>query len=398
MGNDISDLGQADRSGRLVLPSLVFSRFSAEPSYIVTSILLLDIAATFGTPVGIAGQMRTTCSVVSFLSALAVSVLSIRFRHRSLLLVGLFFVSLSALGSAFAPSFETLLATYLFVGLGSFVVTSMVNTLVAEYFPLEKRASILGWTVSGVAAAYLVGPPIIGVIAGIGGWRLAFLGYALPLALIGLVFGFLGLPMVHSGLPSQKSVYSESLRRVLTNRSAVSCLIGSALCVAAFQFILTYSAAFLREQFHVSVGFVSVYFLFGSASYIIGSLLAARLVHRLGRKRSTVIPALLAGFFFVMAPSISSLYISIAFSYIGALFAGLRITAATSLTLEQVPALRGTTMSLDSAAIGAGSALGTGLGGAVLLVFNYQILGLVLGSMSIAGGILIRFLAHDPTL
>jgi predicted MFS family arabinose efflux permease len=72
-------------------------------------------------------------------------------------------------------------------------------------------------------------------------------------------------------------------------------------------------------------------------------------------------------------------------------------SAANSLTLEQVPKLRDTMMSIDSAVVNLGSALGTVVGGIALLFFDYEGLASALGAMAIVVAIVVSILAIDPT-
>jgi len=67
------------------------------------------------------------------------------------------------------------------------------------------------------------------------------------------------------------------------------------------------------------------------------------------------------------------------------------------LALEQIPKFRGTMMSVDTAAISLGSALGTVVGGPALLSFDYQGLGMALGMMGVAAAVVFYFLTIDPT-
>jgi predicted MFS family arabinose efflux permease len=72
-------------------------------------------------------------------------------------------------------------------------------------------------------------------------------------------------------------------------------------------------------------------------------------------------------------------------------------SAANCLTLEQVSKLRGTMMSIDSASVNLGSALGAAVGGLALIRFGYEGLGSILGLLSIAAAFVFYFLATDPT-
>lgn len=76
---------------------------------------------------------------------------------------------------------------------------------------------------------------------------------------------------------------------------------------------------------------------------------------------------------------------------------GLRSTASTSLTIEQVPQFRGTMMSMNSASTSMSGVLGSGLGGLALLMYGYQALGPSLGLLGQASGIITYLVVVDPT-
>jgi predicted MFS family arabinose efflux permease len=88
--------------GGLFLPSLVISYFATSPLGIVTGLFLLKMAETFGVDKGFMGQINTFSSIVSVVFALLMGVLSVRLRHKSLLLIGLLFLGVSAVGCYFA--------------------------------------------------------------------------------------------------------------------------------------------------------------------------------------------------------------------------------------------------------------------------------------------------------
>jgi len=54
-------------------------------------------------------------------------------------------------------------------------------------------------------------------------------------------------------------------------------------------------------------------------------------------------------------------------------------------------------MSINSAAINMGSALGAGVGGLALLMYSYELVGMSLGAMSLAATLFYYLLAIDPT-
>jgi predicted MFS family arabinose efflux permease len=116
----------------------------------------------------------------------------------------------------------------------------------------------------------------------------------------------------------------------------------------------------------------------------------------LGRKNSTVLTALLAGVFTISYAFVPDLGFSIGLNFVASWFSGMVTVAANNLTLEQVPTFRGTMMSIDSAAVNLGSALGAAVGGAALLSSGYAGMGLILGTLGVAAALIYHLLTTDP--
>jgi predicted MFS family arabinose efflux permease len=369
------------------------------PRGIILSLLLIEIGYTFGLSVGVTGQLGTAGSIAAFVSSSLMGILSVRFKHKSLLMTGLLLLSISILGCSQAPTFILLLLFTIMAGLGGAMVMPMTTTLVAKHLPLEKRAGALGLLMATLSVSFLIGSPVINYISDIGGWRLAFLVYALPFPLLGLLLDYKGLPQEsESGKTSPgKGSLADGYRGVFSNRSAVACLLGNALSGAAWAGIGLYAISFFRQHFLISKGMATYVLIAASMSYTVGALVSSRFVNKLGRKPVTLISALMTGvlvFFFTIVPS---LWLSLALTLMGCLFAGMRATSHVSLIIEQVPEFRGTVMSISAASANMGSALGSGLGGLALLLYSYKAVGPSLGLLGVASATILYLFAVDPT-
>ena len=363
------------------------------------TLLLIEIGLTFGLPIGVTGQLSTAGSIASFVSALLMGVLSVRFKHKSLLMTGLLIYSLSLLGRGLAPNFILFLMFGVLGGLGGPMITPMTNTLVAKHLPLQKRTRVFGLLVAAGSFSWVIGFIIIRFISDIGGWRFPFLVYALPFPFLGLLLAFKGLPSESGSSQTSSSTGSliEGYKGVLSSRSADACLVCNALSWAVWSGFTLYGASFYRLQFLVSKGAVT-YILMGAAmSFTLGALISSRFVNKFGRKPVTLVSAFTAGLFVLFTTIVSNLWVSLALCQTGYLLMGLRSTATTSLTIEQVPQFRGTMMSMNSASTSMSGVLGSGLGGLALLMYGYQALGPSLGLLGLASGIIMYLIVVDPT-
>jgi len=384
--------------GRLLL-SLFFSYFATSPPSILVGLLLIDIGVTFETSVGITGQLNTLSYAAAVVFALLMGILSVRFTHKSLLLMGLLFLNISAMGCALASDFNLLLISYSLVGLATAAITPMTFTLIAEHFQSEKRANAVAWIVAGGSLSYVIGAPIISLIAGYGDWRTAFYAFVLPMSLLSLLLAFVGVPGASQAPQSTagKDAYLQSFKETLSCKSAAACLVGNILRMASFMAVLIYGISFFRQRFSIPTNYASVIMLAAASCYTVGSLVTGRQISRFGRKTLTVLTSLLAGIFTISYAFVPNLWLSLASNLSAAWFFGMAASSASNLTLEQVPKYRGTMMSVNSVAQSFGSAFGTAVGGTALIISNYETLGTILGALGIIAAAIFFLLATDPT-
>ncbi len=92
-----------------------------------------------------------------------------------------------------------------------------------------------------------------------------------------------------------------------------------------------------------------------------------------------------------------NLWLTLVIIYLANLLMGFFYTVAISLVLEQLPGFQGTMMSLNSAAGNLGMALGSGVGGLILLFYDYGLVGLSLGSLGVIATIIYKTQVKDPT-
>jgi predicted MFS family arabinose efflux permease len=275
----------------------------------------------------------------------------------------------------------------------------MVNALVGEHFSLDRRAKAVGWTVGAGALAYVVGPLVLNLLSDVGGWRSSLLGFVIPLLLVSLVLAFFGIPSVshsHETAMSQSGFLS-GFKGVLSCKSAWACLAGDTLRAASFAAVLYYGASFFRQRFGASTDAATLIILVAASCYTVGSLISGRFVDRVGRKPFTAMAALLAGLFTMSFVLVPNFWFSLLLNFVAAFLFGMVVAGAISLTLEQVPAYRGAMMSVDSAFVNLGYALGAAVGGLALIWFDYEGLGIALGLFGVVAAVVFYVFARDPT-
>ena len=373
---------------RLVLPSMVLSRFVIQSPQALLGLLLIDIGVSFGLPVGIMGQTMTAYSLSGFIMAILMGILSVRFNHKHLILTGLGLRVISAVGCVYVQDYNVMLVLYLLNGFGTGLISPMTMTLIAEHLPKEKRAGAISWVVTGMGLSFVISPLAINYLSGLRGWRFPFMAYILPTTLLSLVLVYSGVPPSRtSGSEARRGNYLEGYRNVLSNRSALACLLGLTLSTLAINGLCGgYFPSYFRQRLGASTAMTSMVMIATALAYVGGSQIAGRVIKSTGSRRLWVLAYVFSGMSMVAVFNISSLWVAMALSVLAMVMVGMGYTASNHLTLMQVPRYRGTIMSLFSAANSLGLALGAAIGGMILLSFDYGLLGygaLVSGLVSV---------------
>ena len=379
--------------GRFFLPSLVISSFPVIAPNVVVGLLLIDIASAFGTDISVMGQIRTASAILRIITCLLMGFLSVRFSHKSLVILGLVFFCISAFGSGFASSFIMMLIVFSLSGVGFGIVRPMVSAMGGR-FPVEKRPGAVAWLTVGRVVAMIIGAPIVLFLVGYGGWRSAFLGFVLVLSFLSLIFALKGLPSNQHSV-RRGSNFLDGFKQILSNRSAIASLLGVVVAIASSIAIQFYWQSYFRQRFLLSIALVAPLSPVTAVCAIVGILLGGRLVNRFGRKKITTFGNLIMGLFIISFFNLPLLWLSLVFLCVGAIFMGIRWTASESLVLEQVPDYRGTMMSLNTVADAMGASIGNAVGGMLLLRYNWETFGIVLGVFGIVSSLIIYLLVSD---
>ena len=383
--------------GKLLLPALGLAVFSAWLVTVTFELLLINIANSFHVQVGTAGLVAAVGSISGIAAGLLLSVISMRFNHKILLMIGLACTGLAAVNFFLASSFVWLLATNVAVGAGIAFATSMAYSLIGDFYPLEKRGRAIGWIVAATAMAYIIGTPIIGEIAGISGWRAVMILFALPVPLAGLVLSFFAIPSKSNQEVTavKREPFFEGCRQAVMNRSAVAALFVTMFSMAEGS-ISFYAISYFRSQFAITIAVSSVVMLVGNVLSAGGGVVAGLFVNRVGRKTLGTFTCLFAALLTLSFTFMPTFNLSWGLTALRFWFAGMSFTAGGSLVIEQLPRFRGTMMSLNTTFMNLGMLLASFAAAFALDLYNYQTLALILGGLGVVGTVIWVVLVRDP--
>jgi len=386
----MGDNNQHQHSQNRIFAALTLPRLSTATGSLLTSLLLIEISKTFGTTLGVTNQIKTANSVLAIIAALLMGIISIRYNHKSLLLLGISLGVLSTLGCIVAPSFLTLAIAYSSGGLASGIIFPMSTSLLGEYIIPKNRSKILGWMIASMAVLYLVGPPIMNYI---GDWRQAYLYFALPLVVLSMVFCYFILPA--SAPKSENGDMWAGIKGVFSNKSAVTSLAAYGLSMGVWSLVISLFASFYRQQINLSLDTVTIVTSGLSLFYMVGALLASKVISRFGSKRTVYTSLFLVGIGTMVLFFLPDFYVNLVLLLTMSLIAGIMVASCQNLSLEQLPDLRGPMMSMQSVFSNIGAASSLGFSGYLLIEYGWGTMGAIVGVFGLVASFLVYSFVHD---
>lgn len=331
----------------------------------VLSPLLRPIALEFGISESKAGQLGTVSAVIGGLAAILFAPFMDRVSLRAWVLWQSLFLMAITIGSALAPTFAVLFLVRAFAGASMILAKCLASC--AELFHDERsRNRAIGIVVSATTAGVIAGLPLIALVEGFAGWRWAFATLLVPLAILMVGHRLLSDYVPHRAA-SPRAGLGQSYRKVLGDRMTRRLLLAQFVIGLAYIGWITYLGAYVEIDFDGGPGILSVIFLFAGA----GELLANNLVPIALRRISA--PLLFAisgaGFAFGLATGglgTGSLWPVFATTALISICSAAQYIVVSILLLDALPESRGATMSLATAAMGLGGALGVALAGFTL--------------------------------
>lgn len=325
----------------------------------VLSPLLRPIGQEFGTSDATTGQLATLGSLVGVVSSLAATPWMDRWSRRTWLRLEGALVLVAIAVSALGPSFGWLMAGRVLASCGSAVIMANCMTGARELFhdPVWRNRAI-GIIVSATTFAFVLGMPIVTLIEARLGWRIAMGSIAVPVVLL-LIGTFFLPPSPRGAQITQRPHPLASFRAVLGDGRTRSLLVVLGLNLGLYAGWLVYFGAYTIDVFAASATVLSALFFLSGATELVANNLTPPLLRRFNA----------VGVLYVMLASVAValLLTGIAVTTIpAALLAAIIILngtasayiAANALLLDGDVSHPGAVMSVASAFIGVGTALG----------------------------------------
>jgi predicted MFS family arabinose efflux permease len=356
------------------------SVFTSQAAILVLAPILVEVAKDMDVSTAVAGQLRIIAAPVAALVAVVLASFGGALSLRRILLASTGLVAVGSLASAAAHTFLALaLAQFpLWVGVAGLVAGGIGAA--GAWTPPEDRARVAARALAGAPAAWIVGMPLIGLVAGVS-WRLAFVAVPLPAALVTAA-------LLAAVRPDEQRRRSASLSALLRKHGAGKWVFGEFLVMSAWAGTLVFSGALFIERFGTSSRVTGGLLAVVAASYLFGNTLGSRLREecdlRRALPRANVVAAGAVAATWIVTPT---LFVTLGIFSFAGMVVGARTVIGTTYGFALAGERNLEVGSARAAFTHLGYLVGSLLGGGALAVGGRPAIGFVFGLLLLAAAI-----------
>jgi len=274
--------------------------FTSQAAVLVLSPILVKIAEDLDVSTALAGQLRIFAAPVAALVAVLLARYGGAFPLRSILVGSSALVAVGSVASAAAPSFLALALGQLPLWIGVAGLVAGGVGAAGVWSTPEARTRVVARALAGAPAAWVIGMPLIGLVAGTS-WRLAFLAVPLPAAIVTVA-------LVLTSRPTDAGRDSASLSALLREPGARSWAFGELLAMSAWAGTLVFSGALFIETYGTSPGLTGLLLAAVAVAYLGGNALGGYIRGdcrlRKGLARANVLAAAAIAATWILTPNV----------------------------------------------------------------------------------------------
>jgi predicted MFS family arabinose efflux permease len=349
------------------------------------------MALDLGVAAPMLGQIATGVQLVSAGLGLVIGQLADRHGLRWLLVAGVVAAAATMLGFGVAPAFLVLLALTPLGGLAIAILPSLAQAVAGTAFEGAERRRTIGVATAGAAGAAVVGVPVLTMIAASSGWRSALVGAGVAgLGAAGLVAWWSPRDGGPRPAGASRGAVREQLRRLRDQPVFLRLFTATFTRSVAWSGLLTYIGALVTHTLGLGPDGLAITYLLGGSGYVLGSLLAGRLLNHYGSLAAlAALHGLLAGLFALSLSALLGPAPTVALQgVIGFAGAVATVGVATRLVAES-PSGVGTIMALHGTLTNLGAAAGAGIGGVLLVLGGFPLMAVSLPVVALIGAVIL---------
>lgn len=341
-----------------VLWPMLFGNFVIGTGVMAVPGTLNEISSDLQVSVATAGQLISAGAILMCFGAPLLAAVVAGWDRRRLLALSMVWYALLHLACVFAPGFASLMALRVLALVAPAIFTPQAAACVGLLVPPEQRGRAITFVFLGWSVASVLGMPIAAYVGGTLGWRSAFAVIAL-LSVVSAAWVWRAMPDGVRPPALSRAAWGETLR----SPALMVCVLVTML-YAAGQFVLfSYFAPYFRLKLDMTPGALSLFFMWFGAFGLLGNVLMARYIDRIGAPRAVMIGIALMATSLLLFPLGTTLWLAAILSIPWALGCFSSNSAQQARLVGIAPPLASASVALNSSALYAGQAIGAASGG-----------------------------------
>lgn len=354
--------------------ALLFTLAGVQFTHIVDFMVMMPLGPQFTKLFGISdaafGLLVSAYTLAAGASGLIASAFVDRFERRTLLLWLYAGFALATLACGLAPSYGFLMAARILAGLFGGVLGALVQTIVGDVVPFERRGQAMGVVMASFSLATVAGVPASLWIANALGWHATFVAIALASLVIGAV-GLRTLPIIdgHLRTGGRRAGPLAQLRAVFSEPDHWRAFGLSALIMATAFTVIPYLTIYMTSNTGLAPEQVPLIYGVGGVFTLFSARLIGWLADRYGKVRVFRAVALLA-----LVPLMTITHLGpvplavllVVTTLFFVLVSGRMIPGMALITAAVEPSVRGAFMSVNSSVQSAAMGVAAFVGGLII--------------------------------
>ena len=297
-----------------------------------------------------------------------------RFERRQLLLRLYICFIVATIACGFAPNYHSLFIARACAGAFGGILGSLVQTIVADSIPFERRGKALGTVMAAFSVSTVAGVPLSLFLAnhiGSLGWRAPFMFIGLISTLI-LYIGYRNIPKISGHLHHvQEGSRFRQIYDILIAHHHLRAFLFMALIMLTGFSVIPYIALYLTANVGVADAYISLIYLCGGVATLMSSRLIGHMADKYGKVKVFRVLAIVSLVPLIVTTNLVPVPLWVVLLNSTAFFiliSGRMIPAMAIVSQLVEPKIRGTFMSLVGSIQMLASGIASVLAGAVVTI------------------------------